>query len=115
MTDVQYSDWEKSFDGNVRIIIATDKKILHEACEIVFAGDPTTWTPPYWPKNYKPGSLKAAWRIVHGNDEVTIYNDLPYAYRIETGWSKRAPQGMMRINLKSFNAIIDAVARKYQK
>lgn len=120
---VDYAEWVKSFDGNIKIVINTDMKILHEACEILFArimhdtpiGNPHLWKPPYWPKNYTPGTLKAAWRIEHHQDSVVIHNDEPYAYRVETGWSGQAPQGMLRINLKNFNAILDAVARKYNK
>ena len=51
--------------------------------------------------------LKAAdWR------EFTLTNNLPYAQRLEYGWSKQAPQGMVRTNVSRFQQLINEEANK---
>jgi hypothetical protein len=44
----------------------------------------------------------------------TIYliNNLPYARRLEYGWSKQAPGGMVRITAAEFQPIADSVIRQ---
>ena len=44
---------------------------------------------------------------------ATIYlvNNLPYAVRLEYGWSKQAPAGMVRITAAEFQSIVDDAAR----
>lgn len=38
-----------------------------------------------------------------------LVNPLPYAYRVEYGsWSKQAPQGMVRLNIKKLQSIVDS-------
>ena len=42
-------------------------------------------------------------------DELTVYNNTPYAYRIEyERWSRKAPSGMMNINTRRW---VDFVRR----
>lgn len=43
--------------------------------------------------------------------EFTLANNLPYAYALEYGYSKQAPQGMVRINVARFQQILDEQAR----
>lgn len=51
--------------------------------------------------------LKAAdWR------EFTLTNNLPYAQRLEYGWSQQAPQGMVRTNVSRFQQLINEEANK---
>lgn len=40
-----------------------------------------------------------------------IYNNEPYAQRVETGWSSQAPTGMMRITVAEFQAIFNIQAK----
>jgi len=117
-----FNQWEKEFTGQCNVALNVSEKVLHEACQILYqnivdrtpVGDPSLWK---WPahKNYTPGTLKASWTIEFGNNEVTIENLQPYAYRVETGYSTQAPAGMMRISLKEFQSIIDAVSRRHNK
>lgn len=44
----------------------------------------------------------------------TLTNNLPYAERLEYGYSQQAPQGMVRINVTRFQQLIDEEARKVQ-
>jgi len=39
-----------------------------------------------------------------------LVNNLPYAIRLETGWSKQAPAGMVAITVAEFQPIIDKAA-----
>lgn len=44
---------------------------------------------------------------------VLLCNALPYARRLEYGWSKQAPQGMVRLSVQEFNDFVQkAVAAK---
>lgn len=44
----------------------------------------------------------------------TIYltNSLPYAYRLEHGWSKQAPSGMVKLAVQNFNQALAKAARE---
>lgn len=44
-------------------------------------------------------------------DMVYFYNYQPYARRIEYGYSKKAPRGMVRVTLGEMNAIVSEVTR----
>lgn len=41
-----------------------------------------------------------------------ITNNVPYANRLETGWSKQAPLGMVGITAMEFNSIVSQAARE---
>lgn len=45
-------------------------------------------------------------------NEFTLTNNLPYAERLEYGWSNQAPQGFVRINVARFNSLLEEEARK---
>ena len=45
-------------------------------------------------------------------DTITLSNNLPYAMRLEYGWSKKAPAGMVRLNVARFQQWVDKEARK---
>lgn len=42
----------------------------------------------------------------------TLTNNLPYAERLEYGWSKQAPVGMVRVNIARFQQLINEEAAK---
>ena len=53
--------------------------------------------------------LKAAdWR------EFTLTNNLPYAQRLEYGWSQQAPAGMVRTNVSRFQQLINEETNKVE-
>lgn len=64
-----------------------------------------------------------SWNVASGNAtsfvlkatdwrEFTLTNNLPYAQRLEYGWSKQAPQGMVRTNVSRFQQLINEEANK---
>ena len=44
--------------------------------------------------------------------EFTLTNNLPYAQRLEYGWSQQAPQGFVRTNVSRFQQLINEEASK---
>lgn len=44
-----------------------------------------------------------------------LVNNLPYARRLEYGYSSKAPQGMVRVAVQNFQAAVAAAARKANK
>ena len=44
--------------------------------------------------------------------EFTLANNLPYAQRLEYGWSQQAPAGMVRTNVSRFQQLINEEANK---
>lgn len=45
-------------------------------------------------------------------EDFTLTNNLPYAERLEYGWSNQAPQGMVRVNVARFNTLLEEEAAK---
>lgn len=43
--------------------------------------------------------------------ETFLSNPLPYIERLENGWSKKAPDGMVRISMDRVSLIVDAAVR----
>ncbi len=102
-------------------------------------GKPELWSRPA-PPGYVPGHLRGSWGISVGGGstsrnaidvdgsattsqglqdlakykaglKVKISNNVVYGPRIEfTGWSKQAPQGMVRINVADWSSIVREVA-----
>lgn len=44
--------------------------------------------------------------------ELTLTNNLPYAQRLEYGWSKQAPSGVIRVNVIRFQQLLNEEAAK---
>jgi hypothetical protein len=107
-------------------------------------GFPPSWNPPYWPKDYHPGHFINNWQvgrdsrptgIIEGIDPTGaetlerlshlgrwqvghIYyfvNNLPYAYRLETGWSPQSsPGGMVGLIRREFPQIVKEVEARHR-
>lgn len=104
-------------------------------------GDPSLWKQKYWPKGYLPGHFINNWQVGidsiptgiisaidpsgNGSRERlshlgrwqlnhTYYfvNNLPYAKRLEHGWSSQAPAGMVGLTRLEFPEIIRNVRAK---
>jgi len=117
-----FSDWEREFTGEVNLVVKTDAKTLAESVEILKEnvekrtpiGRPELWKYPA-DKDYVPGTLRNSWELSRFSDlYYSLYNETPYAYRVETGWSTQAPYGMMRVSLKEWESIINKIAKKNQ-
>lgn len=50
----------------------------------------------------------------YGDYDIFITNSLPYAQRLEYGYSKQAPAGMVRITVAEWQALVDARAKEAQ-
>jgi hypothetical protein len=57
-----------------------------------------------------PKPTPALGRIGYG-DTVYVTNALPYVPRLETGWSKQAPNGMVRVSVEEVRARVGRLVR----
>lgn len=120
---MSYSDWERQFKSQIHKVIIVSGKVIEDVAKQFYdtvklrtpIGNTELWkTKPS--SDYVPGALRQSWNVERsGQDsklEIDIYNNRPYAYRIETGWSTQAPAGMMRITVLDVPDMIKkAVAR----
>ncbi len=72
--------------GNIAGVDATGNKAVNSAT--TFIGNTPAW------------------------QELTLTNNLPYAQRLEYGWSKQAPTGVVRVNVLRFQQLINEEAAK---
>lgn len=56
------------------------------------------------------GAALAAMEAVKLGDRIVTQNNLPYAERLENGWSKQAPTGMVALTVQEYPAIVAAMA-----
>lgn len=107
-------------------------------------GDPSTWQ-SLAPAGYSGGQFRGNWQygesklpqgvlpVIDKTGEATlqkilaklsrnasgrvhfIANNLPYAMRLETGWSKQAPAGMVAITIREFRGIVERVAKAIKR
>jgi len=71
-------------------------------------GKPETWKSPP-PKNYVPGNARRSTKLVN-ND--TIEANYPYAVRLDEGWSRQAPKGMIEPFKQWLAKQIQKISRK---
>jgi hypothetical protein len=43
---------------------------------------------------------------VKAGDTITLVNNLPYGPRLENGWSRRAPNGMVSLTVQEFQQVV---------
>lgn len=124
-----------------KVIRATSIQLFSAIIKSTPVGDPTYWQQDA-PLGYVAGTLRGNWQasinaplmtevkdrdkagnatvskaanaIRNYNAKSTIYftNNLPYAEKVEDGWSRQRPQGMMKTNIKAFSGIFDKIARR---
>lgn len=117
-----------------RIVLDVAKELV----EMSPVGDASYWQSPP-PKGYVGGRFKASWdygfnevpsalyreadasgetslgRIAEGMGERMagvhyLANNVPYAMRLEEGWSRQAPQGMVSLTIIKFDQIVAEAA-----
>lgn len=57
--------------------------------------------------------VQAAALNLKAGQTVYLINNLSYANRLEYGWSKQAPNGMVRLTIVEFHGIVDEAATTY--
>lgn len=130
-TSVNFSRWLSEFSKEALDISGQDAETLSMAAqelkrrvvERTPVGTPLT--------SDHPGLLKKSWRLDQGSSRTNdgrfssptdnvaqggitlkpipnfvLSNQQPYAQRIEYGWSKQAPEGMLRISLAEWGDIL---------
>lgn len=48
------------------------------------------------------------------NESIYFANNLPYAERVEDGWSTQRPNGMVKVTVKQFKPVIEKIARRFK-
>lgn len=61
------------------------------------------------------GNVKATIQASNSTDSLHLSNGLPYAQRLEYGWSKQAPSGMVRVNIARFQSYINKAIKSLPK
>jgi hypothetical protein len=56
--------------------------------------------------------IEAVTTAMEPGDVAYLANNLPYGPRLEEGWSKQAPQGMVRISVQRWQPIVDEAVRQ---
>jgi hypothetical protein len=51
-------------------------------------------------------------KSMKGDETFVLRNNLPYATRLEFGWSKQAPVGMVRKNVQRWNSAVGKAAAR---
>lgn len=104
-------------------------------------GDGSHWKNPP-PKGYTGGHFRANWQYGDGTVPTGVLsaidksgfatigrisaqikpqaagkvhyltNNLPYAMKLETGWSRQAPQGMVGLTVREFQGIVARIAKE---
>jgi hypothetical protein len=64
-------------------------------------------------KKKVPAATAKNWTWKVGDGDIWLFNNVPYAERIENGWSKQAPAGVYRMAIPEITAFINAELAKY--
>ncbi len=59
--------------------------------------------------------VKATIQASKMSESLHLSNGLPYAQRLEYGWSKQAPSGMVRVNVARFQSYINKAIKSLPK
>lgn len=132
-----------ALDASAKTINSTLLEMYKKVVDRTPVGNPSLWNWPVH-KDYQSGTLRESWTIsfngvqrnvtgqfastaqVLGNNGLSfkvssnnaqvavISNPIPYAQRVETGWSTQAPQGMMRITAAEYASMLNENAAKYR-
>lgn len=142
---LQLREFAEKAKGNahavVRDVTAEIATIIDERSPV---GDPARWKNPA-PKGYVGGRFRANWQLgvgaipsgvidaVDPSGEATrgrviasipeqpagqvlyLANNLPYAQRIEDGWSGQAPAGIVALTVVEFQSIVDRAVASVAK
>lgn len=124
MIEVQFDiqKWLREMGVAEKRITHVSQAVFKETVDLVYTnavnwtpvGKPELWKYPASPF-YEPGTLKGSWRIHwEGKIEATLMNQVPYAMRVENGWSTQAPNGMLKRAVALYPSIIQNLGEKYK-
>lgn len=58
------------------------------------------------------GAVSAMVSALEGGDSIWLVNNLPYAGRLEYGWSDQAPGGMVRLTAQRWQPIVEQIVKE---
>lgn len=117
---MSFASWEKQFENQINLRVEKIGEIQEQAAKDMLEegirprtpyGMPETWR---WPAkaDYEPGKARAGWNIEITSAFIRIFNDVVYIVPLETGWSKQAPIGMMRVSALEWPEYVKKAALK---
>lgn len=59
--------------------------------------------------------VQATVNQMKAGDVISLINSLPYSVKLEYGWSKQAPAGMVRITVASYSGVVQTAANSVPK
>jgi hypothetical protein len=141
----ELSTFAKKAEKNLDLVIQSASiELFGNVIKTTPVGNPSLWKSPA-PKGYVGGRLRGNWfcslnvpsnaatdmkdkagqRTVgamativakfEGEGSIFLTNNLPYAERVEYGWSKQAPHGMVRTNISIFKDALRQKANEVSK
>ena len=133
MSEINTAEFMRSFDEYVNKTQKTADQAMREVGAGIFTGITKAWpvdtarSRGNWqigidkqPKNELDTTENPDPRElpkldgVEGDTEIWFVNNVPYAERLEYGWSQQAPSGAVRITLSRFERILQQAARDNQ-
>lgn len=88
-----------------------DDRLAKEAYKTFYnetpLGDPSSWKTPKPSKGYQPGNARRK-TILKDNE---IFADYAYARRLDEGWSKQSPKGMIEPTIEAVQRYIKEQAK----
>lgn len=88
-----------------------DDRLAKEAYKTFYQetplGDPSSWKNPRPPKGYQPGNARRKTIL----RETEISADYAYARRLDEGWSKQSPKGMLQPTIEAVQRYIKEQAK----
>jgi len=78
-------------------------------------GAPASGTVNSTSESTSRGSISKAAAMLRGDSPIYLTNNLPYAQRIEDGYSKQAPTGMVKVSIRAFKRHVMKQAKKVNR
>ena len=125
---------KKALKKSNKVVRGTALSLFSKIVLMTPVGNASQWETKYPPKGYAGGRLRANWQasigsprdgeidstssskalstitkaaaMLRGDGSIFLSNNLPYAQRVEDGWSKQAPAGMVKVNIAQFKRIV---------
>ena len=98
------ADIRNEYRTDIRDVAFTAFTLLQQASPV---GNPSLWrNPNSAPDGYVGGTFRRSWEIAQEGDEWVVFNNQPYAQRLEEGHSQRqAPNGFLDQTIASLQVL----------
>ncbi len=102
---VQQAAWKRQIKLSAKLTLEKGERVHQRAGELL-KERVQYYTPVL------TGFLRSNWQLQVNQMQIILSNDAPYAVRIENGWSRQAPQGMLKRALLDFPKLLKQAANE---